>query len=354
MGIAAEFSAILGDLANLSGLVNNLFNLGAKQDTAASTLANTQVLIVGMAVLQQRTAQMAAQLDAIQTNQNNLQSNLGYAISLTQQASQPVTLPIVAPATFLDATNDGTASAIWNYTDFRGLFTAFGALYDVYNLVTGLTQSFALPTIGPAHFVISGAIAGVSNVNWPLLGLPSTDTILSTDANVGAWLNRQTSPLVWSFITGQQIWRHTFTGPPLFEVDCTLSESEFRWFRLANSGTVPGTLLPPIWPGIANVTLGTPVPFSGSTLSVAGPLDGVIVTITAVNQPLPHYAYGTAVAWGKLGGLTFVDDRGDAEEYQLFGFVDALYVPRAMLHAASCQIRNVSGIVGTVTPWTNR
>lgn len=263
-----------------------------------------------------------------------------------------VNLPTTPPAGYGGASAGDTADAVWNHANYAG-YAMGDTMRSLVYFFDGMNANLAWPSPSGGPFVISANVGAFNAEPWghnPDYGL---DSILVTDATVGDWLNRVAGwGETWSLDPDSLYWRTFGLGNPANNTSwyCTLSEVQFAWIKAQLAGTT--VLVPPIWPGIANVTLGTAVPFSGSTLSVAGPMDGVIVTITSVNQPLPHYSYGTAVAWGKLGGLTFVDDNGDAEEYQLFGFVDAIYCPRSMVQADSCQIRNVSGIVGTVTPWT--
>ena len=81
-------------------------------------------------------------------------------------------------------------------------------------------------------------------------------------------------------------------------------------------------------------------------------MHGVRVHLATLPTPLPYYQYGSMTAYGKLGGLTFLSDDGDAETQELLGFVDQVFVPKNMVEAASCEIRVKSGTTGTVTPWT--
>jgi hypothetical protein len=108
--------------------------------------------------------------------------------------------------------------------------------------------------------------------------------------------------------------------------------------------------IPPVWPGIANVTLGTPVAIA-SQLTVIGPMDGVIVTITGLTTNKPALNYDTQLAYKFIGALAFVDDNGDVEPFQALAFTNALYCPKEMTLAASVVLRVDAGVAGTVTPW---
>lgn len=339
MAIAAELIQILNDLQVVTGLLTNLNGLTGQNATKADISALGNQVFVQLGLIQNQIIGLAAQDRQIWADLTRQIQGLGVQTGIPQQATQPVILPDQAPATFLDNTNAGTASAIWNYSDFRGLFTAFGALYDLYNLVQGLTQSAALPTIGPAHFVISGPIAGVAIVNWPLLALPSTDTILATDSDVGAWLNRTYPTFTWEFVSGQEIWRARVSGPPMFEVDCTLSQSEFLWFRLANSGRIPGANAAPVWPGLANVTYGAGQSMDAPNGSLGGPADGYRIVIDAVPSWAGTYSFGVTTSYRNVGAIAFVDDEGVPEFAQTLGLQTVHYLPKSMTHSVGAYYR---------------
>jgi hypothetical protein len=97
--------------------------------------------------------------------------------------------------------------------------------------------------------------------------------------------------------------------------------------------------------------LGTPVDIS-LTFTIDGPLAGVIVALTAYPTLKGHYDYDDYIQALKIGALTFVSDNGDAEYVQALGFMNEVYVPKNMTQAASCKFRTVSGVTGTVTPFT--
>lgn len=108
--------------------------------------------------------------------------------------------------------------------------------------------------------------------------------------------------------------------------------------------------LPPIWPGITGVRLGTPVALT-PMLTLAGPMNGVVVTITSVPAGQGSYDYNGLTEYRYIGSLTFLSDRGDAEHYQQLGFQSAVYTPRTMHSAASVHLRTYAGVSGTITPW---
>lgn len=130
-----------------------------------------------------------------------------------------------------------------------------------------------------------------------------------------------------------------------------IPDDQFLVLKEAALGAGVTPAAAPIWPGLDGVTLGTPVDIS-LTFTVDGPLAGVLVALTAVPTLKGHYDYDGLDQSLKIGALTFVSDNGDAEYVQALGFTTEVYVPKNMSFAASCKVRTVSGVTGTVTPFT--
>ncbi len=110
-------------------------------------------------------------------------------------------------------------------------------------------------------------------------------------------------------------------------------------------------LLPPAWPGNANVTLGTPVPFDDS-FSVDVACDGAILTITTEPTRAGQYVLGDATYYYGTGRIAFGDDQGHVEPWVYTGFASAVYLPRTMKHAAHVHVQVDRGMEGTLTPFT--
>jgi hypothetical protein len=106
----------------------------------------------------------------------------------------------------------------------------------------------------------------------------------------------------------------------------------------------------PVWPGVANVTLGTPVSIANGASSSEA-CDGVIVAITGVPTGQGSYTFGTHESYVHLGQLAFVDDNGEYEDSQSFTFEASILTPKRMAHASGFVIRCRASVVGTVTPW---
>jgi hypothetical protein len=189
--------------------------------------------------------------------------------------------------------------------------------------------------------------------------VPDWSHVLETDTMLG-FLQREQPTIGWgdtgpgNFGTTGNIWAPA-PGPG--------GKIWFRWtlgdldllqiFRAYNPPEPPAITVPPappVWPGAANVTLGTPVALS-TGLTVTEAMDGVLIHITAVDPKQMYFTYDDTKAYRHIGALAFVADNGKIEGWQGLGFPDAIYCPRHMEHAAAVKIMTPGGTEGTVTPW---
>jgi hypothetical protein len=108
---------------------------------------------------------------------------------------------------------------------------------------------------------------------------------------------------------------------------------------------------PPVWPGLDNVALGTPVDLA-TGLTINEPMDGVLVSITGVDQYKTWYTYDTRRAYRHIGALAFLADNGAVEQYQVVAFTSGVYTPLHLERAAGVVIRTAAGTTGTATPWS--
>lgn len=106
----------------------------------------------------------------------------------------------------------------------------------------------------------------------------------------------------------------------------------------------------PVWPGLANVTIGQQKPLAvGVTL--AGPLHGVIIDVTSAGTHGPPFQFDGDLSHQKIGAITFQTDNGKNEFPQLLGFGHAIYTPKAMKQANAAKIRCAADVIGTATAW---
>jgi len=110
-------------------------------------------------------------------------------------------------------------------------------------------------------------------------------------------------------------------------------------------------MAPPVWPGLANVSLGTQLAMADG-LEIPGPLDGVLVDVTGHPAGAGKYGFGGFLSWRYLGAVLFFADNGTAEWPCQIGPEQQVVTPRTMQRAASAVLRLNGGFSGTITPWT--
>lgn len=134
-----------------------------------------------------------------------------------------------------------------------------------------------------------------------------------------------------------------------FTYTTQITESQFPALKesLVASGVVH---VPPIFPGDAFVTLGATVALEGTT-AVDGPMDGVLVAITAVPSKLGAFFFDGVPSYRNIGAIAFVGDADHVEFPQSLGFENAVYCPKSLDSAAKVLVRAVGGVTGTITPW---
>lgn len=111
-----------------------------------------------------------------------------------------------------------------------------------------------------------------------------------------------------------------------------------------------GTAGPPVWPGVANATLGDELALTDGRV-IPGPLDGILVHITSVPPRAGQYGFGATTSWAHVGAVLFRSDQGAFETAQQIAVEEHVLCPKAMRQASSATIRINSGFGGTVTPW---
>jgi hypothetical protein len=295
-------------------------------------------------------AALRSQLDlnaALATIQYN---DLVARLALVQEAGHAVTLPAAPPAGFFGA----GAGEVWQYVEPGDSFT------EGQNATAAGWFSRQLAAASAGNFYSSywpgyGVSGEWSNTSEPTLsgaGLPILDpsTILSTDADLIAWFNR-TNPGVftppWSVDgTGHINWVQPGSS---WVFTLLFGQSDFAQWQADHAAISKPSA--PVWPGLANVTLGG-ITVLATGLTVTTPMDGVIIKLTGVPTLRGHYDYDGLAGWLNVGALTFLSDGGEAEFYQSLSFTDQVYTPRNMVRAAAVKIRTAPGIVGTVQPWT--
>ena len=336
--------ALLSALFALVQGLQSVIQAGARQTTLLQVAGEVQT---NTTLLEDPTTGLAGLLTAIDnlsTQLTTTESTLATAIGTPQQAGSPVTLPAVPPAGYGGA----SASDVWNYPD---AVTGDSVLVDLSIASIGvraLDWSDLRYAATNFPFLLSGPWS--ATVTPPSLTYPTLDlATVSPPQTLIQALTAQNPGFALFSSDASDTW--------LYAVDPTASS--FLWmvgmsseeFAILTGQAVTPVNASPVWPGIAKVTLGTAVALSDG-LSVTGPMDGVIVKITAVPYPIGYYPFGSRKSYVHVGAIVFVDDNGEAAQAIPLGLDDEVIPANSMEQATSAVIRLKSGVVGTVQPWT--
>lgn len=269
-------------------------------------------------------------------------------------AGPPVTLPSTPPPGY----GGSTAEQVWGHY-LNGILG--GGVTADEGVSTGwlLHRTFAnyagIPVRGSPFFSVdflaaSGGAYPVDHTEmaFDITGILPDDTVLSwltrTDTSGRTW---EVDPVTGMVRSGTNLGQeyHTY-------IYCLLTDADLQAIRAGygNSAVEVGNV-PPVWPGLANVTLGTPVALDAQ-LELTGPLDGVLVNITSPPPKLGSFDVGGVTYYYRVGSISFVTDNGEAEPSQYLGFENAIYTPRCMKQAASAILRVLGAAGGTATPFT--
>jgi len=340
------------DLSFIAGLLQGL--LGMQQ--WGQLFADLQTLLTGINQIKAGISTILDDLRALNQEVQILKADNAVAAdtllasqSLTQQARNPVKLPVTPPAGYGGGVTGDIAASVWDYRLASSDQRAGDALAGVgmEAQARGFANVAAQLGNSPLIAMFGTWDALQSHPYRPNFPYPDVRNILLTDTLL-TWLNRE---------AGHYPWTMDDTGFAMTDVQdedsswrfvCLLSPQEFE--RLKPGADLPVTGTAPVWPGLAHVTIGSSVALSAG-LTLDGPMDGVIVSLTSVPSTRGRYIYDDLTAWLNIGALTFVDDNGQAEIHQPLNFTAQVYCPRSMERAASCKVRAGLGVVGTVTPW---
>ena len=245
------------------------------------------------------------------------------------------------------------AAAVWHWTH-DATSGMGGYLFDLGVQNVNLKSKLAWPLAGFPGFYVAGDLTyfnGDSIVNY--YPFPDWGDILAQDTRL-TWLQRTDTNNTWvadSFTGDPVAMQNAVDQIPLTWIGMLISEEQFNKLK---TPVVPDVQVivsnAPVWPGIANATLGDPVALAVG-LTITEPMDGVLITITATEASKPYYLYDDMRGYRHIGTLAFINDQGRAEQWQDINFTSAVYSCKSMKRAAAVKIRTASGTVGTVTPW---
>jgi hypothetical protein len=281
-------------------------------------------------------------------NLHNLVANLNIdriadkAAILAAIAALPAGSAIVIPPA---ADN---ANAVWDYYPPMGNGkTAATLMADAGGLGDNLLNAAGMPLRGASLFAINGNWANNYVNSVGTLPSPDWSDIRPDDTRL-SWLQRTDSGHTWTaFAPAYEPFAH-YSGDlthGYWNITPLFSEADFEVWKLALSSRRV-----PIWPGLANVTLGTTVPAVVST-TLELPMDGIIWLTTS--YPPARARWGAAPYYSiyHTGRLAFITDNGDLEPFQYMGWQNAIFVPQTMGRAAGVVVFLEAGIEGAITPW---
>jgi hypothetical protein len=299
--------------------------------------------IVGqLTTLQSNIDTMETQLLALQASIDTLGTPL--------QATDPVTLPVTPPSGYGSTDPAALADEVWAHTELTDTVTMGQVQFQNYerNMYAWFYNGWHYP-FQPFLKLLGTYLVWDNTTALPAGEAPlDYTTILQTDANAHDWVLRAYPAYAW----GTDVFAGFGYADPgmnggYWQLDLIQSDFDALKSRLAPTTS----LAAPVWPGLADVTLGTPVALD-LAVNVNEPMDGVLIALTAVTPAKPYYIIGDQTATAHIGQIAFVDDNGDMEYPQNLSFVNQLYVPLHMAHAAGVKIRTILGVSGSVTPWT--
>jgi hypothetical protein len=282
-------------------------------------------------------------------NQATAYTDILAAIAALPDGTGPVTLPTTPPAGY--GVDDGSiAGAVWAYNVGGGTQAAGDLLYDAGWLAINMgVANVRLPSTFSKYYDVRGtwiSNSGTSSPSadpiFPIANIHPTDTLSD-------FLERESYYTGWTANEDGTYYVYQDPAHTDFKITTTITAAEFLVLR-DGPAAAAALLTPPIWPGIANATLGSTTALSMG-LTVTEPMDGVIIELTSVPTVRGFYMYDDLKAYVNVGALAFVDDNGQAENYQALSFEEAIYTPKSMLQAAAVKVRAGSGVTGTITPW---
>jgi hypothetical protein len=345
--------AVLIDLLQtalgLIGVVQNQTKTAAQENVPFSidTLVNEYLPIIGDSAV--GLAALKAELLIIDAHLATVDASLAASIALAQTAALPVILPSTAPTGYGGA----TAGDVWALVDptnghTEGELLATAGMFPLW--FRGDSQTLVPSSSAGEGWMLQGDFANSTDTEPSMVGLVPVqlDSILATDATYSDWLTRVTSGMSFTLDNGRAYY---YPGSGDWYWYCAFSSSDFTMYQATVLGVGrPPLAVAPVWPGLALVTLGTPVTIT-TAFTIAQPLHGVIVTLTAEPSKSSFYSFDGVNSYRNLGALSFTSDDGQQEASTSLGFTSGIYTPRTMALAAGVKVRTVGGVAGTVTPW---
>jgi hypothetical protein len=334
LGIVSTILTVVNAIKNALAPGGVPLDLATTEIQVATIYADVQSPTIGLALIAARLSVAEAAILA--------------AIANTQQAGVAVTLP-APPAGYGGLSGSATALAVWDFVDSVTGHTMLQDVSIMTNVAEFISQQTMLEAVGVGYFWLLGVAEEYDTLGRPTtFPTPLVANILPADT-VGTWLTREVPSITWSAgFYGGDLWGGNDPSGHWSWI-CKIDPLRFAQYKLLNAGSL-AKLGPPVWPGSAFATLGSPVALS-SGLTITTPMDGVIVNLSSVPTVRGFYEFDDLRSYRNVGALTFLSDAGEAEYPQGLGFTSAMYSPKSMKRAAAVKVRTAGGVVGTVTPW---
>lgn len=245
---------------------------------------------------------------------------------------------------------DGTPGSVWGYHLANYGHAAGDVLEDAGVSAVNLAAHAMYPLKDCPGFLVQGYM--YSGYVDTLTSKPAPDwSDIRADDTRLTWLQRTELNNTWSEdVTTGAVFCHPTGYGGQFEYHLGYSEAEFTALKntLLNLNSGSGSAL---WPGIDNVTLGTPVALAEG-VTIAEAMDGVLIAMSVIPPKTGSYTFDTQESYLHMGGVAFYSDNGDYEQAQSFSFVNHIIMPKAIAHPAGCVLRCKGNTVGTATPFT--
>lgn len=352
---------MLGLLRQLVALVNQaIANILAVAASVAAILPGVQTFLNGLQsnllawnqqhLIQDPLTGLLAIVTAIQ--QTLSQTQAVAQRQLTTTTPNAVILPPAPPPGYGGASSGDVWSAVNEYDAVLGAPIVQDTLLAYAgNLAFAENANVAKVLNRSPFFVIEPPIQGwIDPTAFPIRAtIPAPDwTDIRPSDTVLTWLTR-TEPLYsWSYEAASNTCQALY-APAQFDsptLRCILTTSQLQAIAGRSLAATP-----PVWPGLAGVTLGAPVAISPS-FDVPGPLQGVLFDLTSPPSGQTLYVLGTAQESYNWGHIGFEQDNGQSEPFQYLSFQQGMYLPRQMSEAMLCHVFVKGSPTGTVTPFT--
>lgn len=342
IGLTDSAINLLNNILNVITGIQNLLGEPAQQHSVDDVLLDTDTIITELG---DPTIGLAAILGEVQAQAVGILA----AIAALPQTGDPVTLPTIPPAGYGGGDLVDIANAVWYFPQTDLPSTPADALVQI---------ARATNVTGAVDFYQDAGILRISRIDWSAPGIyitsfsqPVFDPVdILEGETMLACLTRQNPTWTVSYPWAPQdyVGLDPTDGSQVHWIT-RFGEAGFNAYRNAIWPLVAASISP-VWPGLARVTLGSPVAITPQ-MTVVGPMDGVIVEITAVTNNKPALAYDTELSYKFIGGIAFMTDNGDVEPFQPLGWTHAVYSPLRMSEAAGVVLRADPSLVGTITPW---